>query len=62
MFDFTSASIPDIDSFLQYFIAWDLSKFWHISVESVPTVGSLWFCTLLGVKIGVSILRQALNI
>ena len=62
MFDFTSASIPDIDSFLQYFINWDLSQFWHISFNAVPEIGSLWFCALVGIKLGVSCIRQALNI
>lgn len=52
----------DMDGMISYLMSWDLATFFHISVDSVGVLGSLYFCTLLGVKIGLGILRDALNI
>lgn len=58
---FNYSGVVDIDSFLQYFISMDLGKFWQISLDAVPEVGSLWFCALVGIRLGVAFIRQAIN-
>jgi len=60
MFNYTS--IPNLSEMFGYFISYDFSKFLNMSIADLPTIGSVWFCSLIGVRIGVSFIRQALNI
>lgn len=47
---------------IQYMLQWDVSSFFHISIDSMLSVGLFYFTSLLGVKLGWGILRDALNI
>lgn len=52
----------DADVLINYVLKWDLSQFFHIALKSIGPVGGVYFCALLGVKLGWGVLRDALNI
>ncbi len=53
--------MPDIDSFIQYFISYDVANFFHIAVSEITETGFWYLCTLVGIKLGYSILNSVIN-
>lgn len=52
----------DSDVLINYVLKWDIAHFFHIAIQSIGPVGGVYFCALLGIKLGWGILRDALSI
>lgn len=51
-----------MSDFINYFINWNNDTFFQIFINSIGSMGSVFICSTISFKIGLSLFREILDI